>query len=342
VRSRDPVRLVRWMAERVDRDGIRWFTFTDDNFVRNPRHLEVLEGLAKIRAEGRRFSLGLILDVESSCYAREESPRGERTRAFLALCREAGVSNVFMGLESTNDASLREMAKNVNRERRAGPGDAHARICERYRAAVRAWQEIGASVECGYILGFDADGAGCGAQAARDMQAIGIDIASFYLLTPLPGAEDYARARTRGTLIERDFNEYFRNRTMVAHPTLAPHEIEAELRGAVRRFYSLRNVGLRLARGLLGIGRPRVTSPWLFVKRQVGYKLMILAGMYTYFEGGLFRRAGAGARREAVTDEEARRVYLGEAAQPTRVGLPASIHDDSRMESLPVLRRHAL
>lgn len=342
VRSRDPERLARWMAERVDRDGIRWFTFTDDNFIRNPRHLEILERVAKLRAEGRRFSIGLILDVESSCYAREDSPRGERTRRFLALCREAGVSNVFMGLESTNDASLREMSKQVNRERRARPEDAHAALLERYRTAVRAWQEIGASVECGYILGFAADGRGAGARAARDMMAIGIDIVSFYLLTPLPGAEDYARAVASGTLLERDFNEYFRNRTMVAHPTLAPAELEAELREAVRRFYSFPNVARRLARGLLGIGRPRVASPWLFVKRQAGYKLMILAGMYTYFEGGLGRRVRRGARREAVTDAEARARWLGDAAPAAPVSLPPGMLDDGRMDSLPVLRRHVL
>lgn len=341
VRSRDPETLVAWMAERVDRDGIRWFTFTDDNFIRNPRHLEILEGLAKLRAAGRRFSVGLILDVESSCYADEESPRGERTRRFLALCRDAGVSNVFIGLESTNDGALQEMAKQVNRDRKANAADAPRAIVARYRTAVRSWQEIGASVECGYILGFDADGPGEGARAARDMVEIGIDIVSFYLLTPLPGAEDYARAVQRGTLIERDFNEYFRNRTMVAHPRLAPAEIEAELRTAVQTFYSWSNVLRRLARGLIGIGRPRVTSPWIFVKRQGGYKLMILAGMYTYFEGGLVRRVAKGARREAVTDAEARAHYLGAAAAaPSRI--PQSMLDDSRMDSMPILRRHVV
>lgn len=75
----------------------RGFTFTDDDFLRNPRHPEIPEGVAKIR---------------------EDSPRGERTQRFLALCREAGVSNVFMGLESTNDASLQRMAKQVNRDPR--------------------------------------------------------------------------------------------------------------------------------------------------------------------------------------------------------------------------------
>jgi hypothetical protein len=127
---------------------------------------------------------------------------------------------------------------------------------------------------------------------------------------------------------------------MVAHPRMTPREIEAELSTAVHRFYSAGNVALRLARGLLGVGRPRVTSPWIFVKRQLGYKAMILAGMYTYFEGGLVRRRRLGARREAVGDEEARRRWLG-AAEPVRVALPDGIRDDARMESLPILRRHA-
>ncbi|MGI9432128.1 MAG: B12-binding domain-containing radical SAM protein, partial [Myxococcota bacterium] len=252
MRSRDPDALVAWMTERVENGDADWFTFTDDNFVRNPLHLEVLEGLAKARERGTDISVALILDVEASCYAREDSKRGERTRHFLEMCQKAGVSNVFIGLDSTNDAALREMKKNQNRDRGAKPEDVHRAILERYRVAVRAWQEIGASVECGYILGFDADGVGAGKQAADDMVAIGVDIVTFYLLTPLPGAEDYARALQQGTLLETDFNEYFRNRTMVGHPVLAPEELDAELAGAVRSYFSWPRVVARLARGLFG------------------------------------------------------------------------------------------
>ena len=36
------------------------------------------------------FSVALILDVEATCYVDEDSKRGERTRRFLELCREAG------------------------------------------------------------------------------------------------------------------------------------------------------------------------------------------------------------------------------------------------------------
>jgi radical SAM superfamily enzyme YgiQ (UPF0313 family) len=343
MRSREPAELLRWIAEKYDRDGARWFGFIDDNFLRNPRHLEILEGLAKLRAEGRRFQVGLMLDVESACYAREDSPRGERSRRFLALCRAAGAASVFIGLESTNDGALVEMHKQVNRDRRAAESDARRALVERYRTAVRAWQDIGAWVDCGYILGWEADGPGCGRQASDDTLEIGIDVVNFYHIAPLPGAEDYARAAANGTLLEIDFNDYFKNRPMVRHPRMSADELEAEHAEAVRRFYAWRNVLRRVACGVLGIGRARVAAPWSYVKRQLGFKLMILAGLHSYYEGGLFRRRGARFRllREAVSDEQARRCHLGDAS-PRPVALPGELSRDDSMESLPILRRHAL
>ena len=58
------------------------------------------------------------------------------------------------------------MHKQVNRDRRSAPDDRRRALVERYRTAVRAWQDIGASVDCGYILGCDADELGAGARRA--------------------------------------------------------------------------------------------------------------------------------------------------------------------------------
>jgi radical SAM superfamily enzyme YgiQ (UPF0313 family) len=344
LRSRDPAELMAWIAERCDRDGARYFGFIDDNFVRNPLHLEVLEGLAKLRAGGRRFQIGLMLDVESSCYAHEDSTRGEKTRRFLRLCRDAGTASVFIGLESTNDAALVEMHKQVNRDRKRAASEARQALVERYRTAVHAWHEIGAWVDCGYILGWDADRAGCGRQGSDDALAIGVDVVNFYHLAPLPGAEDYARAAAKGTLLELDFNDYFKNKPMVRHPVLSPPELERELAEAVRRFYAWRRVVARVARGVLGLGRARVVAPWTYAKRQLGFKLMIAAGLHSYYEGGLLRRRGAAyrLRREVVTDEEARRRWLGEQTPRRQVTLPPELRHDGSMESLPILRRHEL
>jgi radical SAM superfamily enzyme YgiQ (UPF0313 family) len=346
VRGRDSEALVDWMSERVRRDGVRAFSFTDDNFVRNPSHMDLLERLAAVRAEGLKFSISVILDVEATCYASEDSARGARTREFLRLCRGAGVAHVYIGLESTNDAVLKEMRKGVNRDRvdvhaTAGQDDsaaARCRLVERYRTAVQAWHDIGASVECGYILGFSADGPGVGTQAARDILSIGADVGTFFFLAPLPGSEDFARAFRDGTLLEVDFNEYFQ-RPMVAHPTLSSADIEREVRDGVRIMWSWPNVLRRVTRGLLGIGRGRVTTPWVFLKRQLGYKAMLLSGLHTYVEGGLLRKpTDPSARREVVDDQAARDYYLKGVVVPSV--LPSALRDASSMESLPVLSDH--
>ena len=282
--------------------------------------------------------------------ARRSAARGAKTREFLRLCEAAGVAHVYIGLESTNDAVLREMRKGVNRDRADVHGDAahedaaaaRRRLVERYRGAVQAWHGIGASVECGYIVGFSADGRGVGTTAARDLLAIGADIGTFFFLAPLPGSEDYARALREGTLVLDDFNEYFQQ-PMVAHPTLSSDDLRAEVAAAVRVMWSWPNVARRIAGGVLGIGRRRVTTPWTYLKRQLGYKAMLSTGLHTYVEGGLWRRpAPAAARRVAVSDEEARHHYLGVAAADEPSALPAILRDATSMDSLPVLSDHAV
>ncbi len=350
VRSRDPERLVAWMGERVRNDGTRAFTFTDDNFSRNPRHLEILEGLAKLRAEGlKNFVVWLILDVESACYAAEKSVRGEKTRRFLDLCEAAGVSQVYMGLESTNDAVLQEMRKGVNRDRHDIHGNAmeqaadetRRRLIQRYKAAVDAWHNVGVTVECGYILGFAADQAGCGIQAARDLNEIGVDMGIFYLVAPLPGAEDYARAVREKTLVNTDFNQYFQAKPMMLHPTMTQEELKAEFDAAVRELWSWTSVIRRVAGGVLGWKRRRARA-WLnYLKMQIGYRVILSAGNARYVEAGLFKRSGPKSSwRQAITDEEARRVYLRDLAPPSHSVTRFVVDtDEASMLSLPILSR---
>ena len=338
VRGRDPEGLVAWMVERVERDGVRSFSFTDDNFSRNPRSTELLERLADARDAGHRFSISLILDVESTCYVRDETKRGAQSRHFLDLCRRAGVAHVYIGLESTNDAVLTEMKKGVNRDRedihrKHDAASARRRLIDRYRTAVDAWHRIGASVECGYILGFEAERPGVGTEAAHDLLEIGVDVATFFLLAPLPGSEDYARAVRDDGLIEPDFNEYFQH-AMMKHPHLSPAEMEDEMHAAVAVMWSWPNVLRRVAGGVFGFGRPRAQTPFNYMKRQFGYKAMLVSGLHTYVEGGLLRRKPT-AKRHARYDDEARAYYLG-SGRDGDSGLSVSLTDDSSMESLPV------
>ena len=342
VRSRDPEELVAWMADRVRHDGIRWFDFTDDNFTRSPKHLEVREGLARLREEdGLKFWVKMMLDVESTSRVEDDSPRGEATRKFLRLCERAGVRKVYIGIETTTDAAMQEINKAVNRPRHVKESDKDLHLIERFRRSMQAWHSIGATVGSIIMLGLDADTRDSGLRGARDASAMGVDYAFFAWVTPLPGAENYAQAVARGTLRHHDFNSYFYE-PMLRHPTLAVDDLVEMVVEGTREFYSVRNVARRIKSAVFDAERPRTVAPFEYIARQVAPMIGKMSRLFVIQQvtGGLFRRGSRHcAPRVVVTDEEARAHYLGGARVDTGI-LPASMLDDGDLESLPILRRH--
>jgi radical SAM superfamily enzyme YgiQ (UPF0313 family) len=344
VRSRDPEELVAWMADQVRTKGIRWFDFTDDNFTRSPRHLEVLEGLARLREEeGLRFSVKMMLDVESACYVHHDSARGRATREFLDLCQRAGVRKVYIGIETTTPEAMREINKAVNRPRHTNLSDAHKQLIERFHVCMEAWHSIGATVGSIIMLGLDADTRESGVRGARDATAIGVDYAFFAWVTPLPGAENYARAVERGTLRHHDFNSYFYE-PVLRHPTLGVDDLVEMVDEGTQAFYSLGNVAHRIKSAVFDRARPRTVAPVEYITRQI---LPMIGNMSRLFvmqqvTGGILRRGARHcAARVVVTDEEARAHYLpGVEVRPRT--LPASMLDDGNLESLPILQHHEL
>jgi len=342
VRSRDPERLVAWMAEHV-RNGIRSFDFTDDNFTRSPRHLEVLERLARLREDGLEFSVKMMLDIEATCYVHEHSARGTSTRSFLDLCRRAGVRHVYIGLETTSDEALNEIKKNVNRPRHTAANETNDRLIERFRTGIQAWHAIGATTRSAIMVGLESDTRESAIKGARDAAAIGIDFANFAWVTPLPGADNYAQAAARNTLRHADFNAYFYE-PMLRHPSLSTEDLVRMIDEGTREFYSLHKVAPRVANALLGRGRARCAEPAQYLVRQVVSMIGKIGRLFVMQQvsGGFFRRGRRySAARLAVTNEEARACYLSDRVPRPRL-VPESMLDDATMESMPILRHHDL
>src|SRR5262245_5703563 len=267
VRARAPEALAAWMAERHDHDGIRMFAFSDDDFPRSPDHAELLEAIARVRKTRRTLLTSMLADVDCTAFYEQDSPRGERARNFLDMCRRAGVAKVCLGLESTSNAGLLDLQKHVNRARTANADELAHLTLERYRTAIRGWQSIGTTVECSIILGTESDDRQAGLRTARDMMKIGADVVTFNILTPFPGSEDYADAVASGRLTElEDFNEFF-FRPVLQHPTLSADDLIALHDDANGYYYSLWNMSRRIVRGLLGFRRPRVQKPMVFLSR---------------------------------------------------------------------------
>jgi len=113
---------------------IMHFFVTDDNFARNQNWEAIFDRVIHLR-EVERLDVKFVLQVDTLCH---KIPR------FIEKAARAGVTRVFIGLESINAQTLVNAKKRQNR------------ITE-YRQMLQAWRAVGTLTYAGYIVGFPTD-----------------------------------------------------------------------------------------------------------------------------------------------------------------------------------------
>jgi radical SAM superfamily enzyme YgiQ (UPF0313 family) len=274
-RSADDVeRLVRlnWAQ------GIHRFFITDDNFARNGNWEAILDRLIELR-EQDGIPLGLMIQVDTRCH---EIPR------FIAKAKRAGVTRVFIGLESVNAANLAGAKKRQNR------------IAD-YRTMLLAWRAEGIITLAGYILGFPAD---TPASIRRDIATIQkelpLDVIEFFCLTPLPGSEDHRALLERGVAMDPDLNSYDVEHVCTGHATMTRREWEEIYREAWTLYYTpghMETILRRAAASRVPIGS--------LVKLLVNFSTTVRIEGVHPLQGGLLRLKHPSERRPGLSEESA-------------------------------------
>jgi radical SAM superfamily enzyme YgiQ (UPF0313 family) len=317
MRSREPEAVVQWVRDAARNHGINSLFLVDDDFFRSPRWEEILTGLAGVRREFPALCFMMQVDVDASCYANladgeSETAKHRRSRRFVELAAQAGCYQAFVGIESLNPDNLNFATKYQNtddRQHRMKLEDARRKVLEKYHRVVDNWHKVGVAVHAGYMLGFPFDAADCGRIAARTLKKIGFDIVSFFIMTPLPGTEDQVRYAREGSIIDWDFNNLDSQHVTLRHDKLDTDSWQRAYREAFRGFYSVPRLLHTIftvagGRGLLAESR-RST-----VRQFVYYFFSYRQGRHPMV-GGVWQIRRRDVRRGAITDEEARRQYLG-------------------------------
>jgi radical SAM superfamily enzyme YgiQ (UPF0313 family) len=319
MRSRDASAVVRWIRDAVENHGIRSLFIVDDDFYRSPAREPILEGMAELRAEGHDLTFMMQVDAEAAAFEEDEPLTSQRRKSehFIQLAAAAGCYSAFVGFETFNPQNLMAATKVQNldksqRRSRAGLDTQAAleAVKAKYRRVCANWHRHGVSVHAGYMLGFPFDGPECGRQSAQWLLDVGVDLASFFIVTPLPGTEDHDKAVREGTIADWDFNNYDSQHMVSHHPRMTTAEVVRAYRDAYHTFYSwgrtLRSVLTRHSvPGLTWMSR---TAMW---RQRLYYFYSYRAGRHPML-GGLWQRGvKPSARRRVVTDEEARTLYLG-------------------------------
>jgi len=318
MRSREPNAVVQWVYDAVRNHGIESLFLVDDDFFRSPRWEEILLGLVELKKEFPKFCFMMQVDVDASCYANiaegeTEGAKHRRSRRFVELAARAGCYEAFVGIESLNPDNLNHATKYQNTEDRQHKltlEDARIRVLNKYRRVVENWHKVGVAVHAGYMLGFPFDGPDCGRVAAKTLKKLGFDMASFFIMTPLPGTEDQIRYAKEGEIIDWDFNNLDSQHVTLSHPKLTKNGWLSAYEDAYKGFYSfgrLLHMIFTIAggRGLAAETRRAVMRQWTY------YFFSYRQGRHPMV-GGVWQILRRDVRRNGVvTDEDARRHYLG-------------------------------
>jgi radical SAM superfamily enzyme YgiQ (UPF0313 family) len=160
---------------------------------------------------------------------------------FLEWAALSGCKQLFIGLESISQASMDEVHKGFNRV------EEYARVVERIHS-------YGIAVQAGIVFGFDNDTETVFHETLDFLEVVGIQNATFNILTPYPGTRLYQHLEADGRILTRDWSKYNGREDVVFQPRhMSPNTLLEGYRYANRRFYSSQSIYRRLSRSPVGL-----------------------------------------------------------------------------------------
>jgi len=214
MRCRNAQAVLTTIQSNCDK-GVKHFFFTDDNFARSKIWPEVFDGMIEMRRLG--IDVGFMMQVDTqSC----------KIPNFVEKAKAAGCRSVFIGMESVNPANIEAAGKSQN-------------SVDQYRDMVQVWQNEAVMVHVGYIIGFPHDtpeSVRSDVQFLRDH--VGVDLVSFFMMTPLPGSQDHFEMVQGKVAIDPDLNKYDSFHETFEHPNMPNGKWFEATQAAYREFYT--------------------------------------------------------------------------------------------------------
>lgn len=254
---KDVVREVATLREQ----GQKWFVFVDDNIIGNPKwSKELFRQLAPLDITwGGQTTLGVARDPE-----------------VLELARASGCLSMFVGIESVSKESLRSVRKQFNKT-------------HHYREQTKVFHDAGIVIIAGMISGFDGDGHDCFERSVEVADRLGIGVANFSVLTPLPGTETYELLKAEGRITSTDWARFDGSQVVFEPKKMTPQQLQDGVDWAGREYYRLSRIVGRL--------RHNRQHPWYYLLLALSYKLR----HYEHRAGGVTKMSDH-ERRELLAE----------------------------------------
>ena len=277
MQMRDPQDIADYVRHYCEK-GVNNFFLSDDNIARNKEWAQVFDALAKSkRKHGLKYQM--IIEADTVAY---------KIPGFIEKARAAGVTDVFLGLESIDPDTIKAAGKKHNR-------------AANVRDMFDAWYQAGCVTISGFIVGFPGDDA---QKIKRNIDTLveeyAGEIFTLSVLTPLPGSVDHKRLAEAGTYMDPDLNSYDLGHVVFNHENLPQDDFDRMMPSILRRLYSFKRVWSIMMQGLRNPAGAVTNYSWSLLL-MLGYRVEG-GGVY---EMGLGRYRNRRLRRPSLPIEPA-------------------------------------
>ncbi len=205
------VRSVDRVMEELAMHNNHSIFFVDDHFVVNKKR--TYEMLARIEQSGFRGRWSAQLRTEVT-----------KDLNLVKRMKETGCSTVYIGFESINPESLKEMRK--------------GQTVEDIRRSVEVFRNYGILVHGMFMFGSDSDTAEIFKATSDFCLNSGLSSVQYLVLTPLPGTEFYRRIESEGRLLHKNWEYYDAMHVVFKPKLLLPDELQQGMIECFSDFYS--------------------------------------------------------------------------------------------------------
>ncbi len=196
--------------KNVERNGIEYVMFTSDNFNKFPEAPELLEAMIR-----ENINIKFFLQSDTQIVRQPE---------LVELMARAGGVELFVGVESFDKVALKQMNKGHNRP-------------DTYGEIVRLCKDAGIRSHFASIIGFPDQTEQGVHQHLQTMMALDPDIATFTIMTPIPGTEQYQDFRRKGLIYETNLDRFDTMTPTFYHEHIAPERLQDLLYEVAWEFY---------------------------------------------------------------------------------------------------------
>ena len=185
--------------------------FYDDNFTANPKQTREL--LNRMIRENFKFKWSAQVRVDT---AKDES--------LVKLMRKAGCRTVFIGFESANPDSLKEIKKSQ-------------KVTDIVQA-VKIFRRHSIHIHGMFMLGLDNDNWKSIKKTVRFARRSRLTSAQFLLITPLPGTELYKQVKSANRILFKDWSLYDAHHVVFKPKKLSIFKLQLAQIYSHKKFYS--------------------------------------------------------------------------------------------------------